>query len=284
MTNTATAAAIRSTSQPPAILDNLAGIEKRVANASHLAVFLDFDGTLSPIVPNPQDAQLDPQLRPVLQELAGRDDISIAVISGRALPDVRERVNIDGLIYAGNHGLEAESDSVSYRNPEAEALRRELKCTLLQLKLALSETDGLEIEDKGLTLAVHFRRVTEHLHDWVRSVTFGSVGRTRSFLCQEGKMVIDIKPQIEWNKGYAVQWILKEILSSGALPIYIGDDVTDEDAFVAIREGITIKVGDAIETEAQYKLPDVASVGHFLNWLNHAKPHESLATSQRATR
>ena len=284
MTNTATATSVCGERQPVAILDNLAAIEKRVANASCLAVFLDFDGTLSSIVPNPQDAKLDPQLRSILQDLAGRDDVGVAVISGRALLDVRERVGINGLIYAGNHGLEAESDTISYRNPEAEALRRELKCTLLQLKLALSETDGLEIEDKGLTLAVHFRRVTEHLHDWVRSVTFGTVGRSRSFLCQEGKMVIDIKPQIEWNKGYAVQWILKEILSSGALPFYIGDDATDEDAFAMIREGITIRVGDATRTEARYKLPDVASVAQFLNWLNHAKPHASIATSQRATR
>lgn len=283
MTNTATAAPVRRAAHPLPMLDHLEEIQRRVADAPRLAIFLDFDGTLSPIVANPEDAQLDPQLRPILQELAGREDIGIAVISGRALPDVRARVGLERLVYAGNHGLEAESDTLSFRNPEAEALRRELKCTLLQLKLALSETDGLEIEDKGLTLAVHFRRVTEHLHDWVRSVTFGTIGRSRSFLCQEGKMVIDVKPQIEWNKGYAVQWILKEVLSSEALAIYIGDDVTDEDAFAVLREGITIKVGDAIETAAQYTLPDVSSVGHFLNWLNHAKPHESLATAQRAT-
>lgn len=283
MTNPTSAALVRSASQPVAILDNLAQIERPIAEAAHLAVFLDFDGTLSPLVPDPEDARLEEQISPILRQLAERDDVSIAIISGRALNDVRERVGIEGLVYAGNHGLEAESASVSYRNPEAEALRRELKCTLLQLKLALSETDGLEIEDKGLTLAVHFRRVTEHLHDWVRSVTFGTVGRTRSFHCQEGKLVIDVKPQIEWNKGYAVQWILKEILPSGSLPIYIGDDVTDEDAFASIRRGITIRVGDTIDTEAQYTLPDVTSVGQFLNWLNHAKPHESIATSQRAT-
>jgi len=283
MTNPTSAALARSAGQPAAMLDNLAQIESRIADAPHLAVFLDFDGTISPLVREPEKAQLDEKLRPVLQKLNEREDVSIAVISGRALNDLRERMNIDGLVYAGNHGLEAENSSVSYRNPEAEALRRELKCTLLQLKLALSETDGLEIEDKGLTLAVHFRRVTEHLHDWVRSVTFGTVGRSRSFHCQEGKLVIDVKPQIEWNKGYAVQWILKEILPSGALPIYIGDDVTDEDAFASIRRGITIRVGDSIDTEAQYTLPDVSSVGQFLNWLNHAKPHESIATSQRAS-
>lgn len=279
MTHTATAAVAHGTGQPVSILDHLADVEKRITAASHLALFLDFDGTLSPIVSSPQDAILEDGIRPILEELAARKDVGIAIISGRSITDVRDRVGLSGVVYAGNHGLEAESDTISYRNPEAESMRRELKCTLLQLRLALSETDGLEIEDKGLTLAVHFRRVTEHLHDWVRSITLSTVGRSRSFTCREGKMVIDIKPRIEWHKGYAVQWILKEIMPPGALPIYLGDDVTDEDAFAAIREGITIKVGGSVETGAQYKLPDVPSVGQFLNWLNHAKPHESLATA-----
>jgi trehalose 6-phosphate phosphatase len=279
MTHTATAAVAQGTGQPVPILDHLGDVEKRITAASHLAVFLDFDGTLSPIVSSPNDAILDDGIRPILEELARRHDVGIAIISGRSMMDVRERVGLNGVVYAGNHGLEAESDTISYRNPEAEAMRRELKCTLLQLRLALSETDGLEIEDKGLTLAVHFRRVTEHLHDWVRSITLSTVGRSRSFTCREGKMVIDIKPRIEWHKGYAVQWILKEIMPPGALPIYLGDDVTDEDAFAVIREGITIKVGGSVETGAQYKLPDVPSVGQFLNWLNHAKPHESFATA-----
>jgi trehalose-phosphatase len=279
MTTPATATALRDAAQPVPILDHLADVEKRITAASHLALFLDFDGTLSPIVSSPQDATLDPAIRPILEELARREDMGIAIISGRSMTDVRERVGLSGVVYAGNHGLEAESDTISYRNPEADALRRELKCTLLQLRLALSETDGLEIEDKGLTLAVHFRRVTEHLHDWVRSITLSTVGRSRSFTCREGKMVIDVKPRIEWHKGFAVQWILKEIMPTRALPIYMGDDVTDEDAFAAIREGITIKVGGSGETGAQYTLPDVPSVGQFLNWLNHAKPHESLATA-----
>jgi trehalose 6-phosphate phosphatase len=279
MTHNATAAVAHGTGQPVPILDHLGEVEKRITAASHLAIFLDFDGTLSPIVSSPQEAVLDDEVRPILEALARRNDVGIAIVSGRSMADVRERVGLSGVVYAGNHGLEAESDTISYRNPDAEAMRRELKCTLLQLRLALSETDGLEIEDKGLTLAVHFRRVTEHLHDWVRSITLSTVGRSRSFTCREGKMVIDIKPRIEWHKGYAVQWILKEIMPSGALPIYLGDDVTDEDAFAAIREGITIKVGGSVETGAQFKLPDVPSVGQFLNWLNHAKPHESLATA-----
>lgn len=97
-------------------------------------------------------------------------------------------------------------------------------------------------------------------------------------------MVLEVKPQIDWHKGYAIKWIAKEILPSPSLPIYIGDDVTDEDAFAAIPEGITIRVGESAGTRAQFLLPDVHAVGQFLHWLNHAKPHASLANTQRAGR
>ena len=169
------------------------------------------------------------------------------------------------------------------RDP-AEALRGELRCMALQLKLALSDTDGLEIEDKGLTLSVHFRRVTEVLQDWVRNVTRGTVERYPAFQLREGKMVVEVWPRIEWNKGHAVEWIAREVLPPSSLCIYIGDDRTDEDAFAAFPGGITIRVGGFSDTAAQYSLPDVSAVGLFLKWLDHAKPHASRANFQRAGR
>src|SRR5581483_9147804 len=197
---------------PIPLLESLELLEQRVASSVRVALFLDFDGSISLIVPNPKDAELHPRIRPILERLNARSDFIISIVSGRALADVRERAGLDNVIYVGNHGLEIECRSIRFREPEAEALRRELRCLSLQLKLALCETDGLEIEDKGLTLTVHFRRVTEHLHDWVRSATFSTVGRSRSFVCREGKMVIDIKPQVDWNKGHAIKWIASEIL------------------------------------------------------------------------
>ncbi|MFL6352613.1 MAG: trehalose-phosphatase [Bryobacteraceae bacterium] len=268
---------------PITLLDNLEVIEERIASAPRVSLFVDFDGTISGIVANPADAKLDPEIRPVLKTLSARWDFDLSIISGRALADVRERAGLSNVIYAGNHGLEIESDAVRFREPQAEALRRELRCVLLQLKLALSDTDGVEIEDKGLTLSVHFRRVSEHLRDWVRNVTHNTVSRSRSFSCREGKMVLEVRPQITWNKGHAVKWIAREVLPAGSVPIYIGDDVTDEDGFAAIPEGITIRVGGPTETQAQYLLPDVPAVGQFLTWLNHAKPN-ALANSQRAGR
>ncbi len=266
------------------LFDDLQNIKQRVASSNHVALFLDFDGTVSPIVSNPGEAKLDPEIRSILNSLIARSDFHVSLLSGRAVADLRARAGLTNVIYVGNHGLEIEGDSTCFREPQAEALRRELRSLSLQLKLALSDTEGVEIEDKGLTLSVHFRRLIEQLHDWVRHVTFSTVTRQRSFTCREGKMVLEVKPKIAWHKGYAVKWILREVLPHSSLPICIGDDVTDEDAFAAISEGITIRVGTSGDTRAQYIVPDVHALGEFLQWLDRAKPHASFAYSQRAGR
>ncbi|HWF48892.1 MAG TPA: trehalose-phosphatase [Bryobacteraceae bacterium] len=269
---------------PAPLLSHLEEIENAVGAAGFVSVFLDFDGTVSLIVPNPADAELDPEIRTILKEMAARPDFGISLISGRSLEDLRKRAALENVIYAGNHGLEIEGGEVRFRQPEAEALRREIRCVTLQLKLALSETEGLEIEDKGLTISVHFRQVTEHLHDWVRSVTYSTVDRSRSFTCSEGKMVLEVRPQVTWNKGNAVKWIVSEVLPPSALAIYIGDDTTDEDGFAALPQGITIRVGESPQTAARYVVPDVLAVGQFLDWLNHAKPNASISDSERPGR
>lgn len=269
---------------PSSLFPNEQSIRQRVAAAHHLALLLDFDGTISEIVPRPEDAEVSPQIRPVLKALAERPDFNVAIVSGRALDDLRSRTNLENVIYVGNHGLEIEAGTTRFREPHAESLRRELRSLSLQLKLALAEAEGHEIEDKGLTLSVHYRRVPEQLHHWVRSVTTGAAARSRSFQCREGKMVLEIRPQINWNKGYALKWILREVLPSSSLPIYLGDDISDEDAFAAIPEGITIRVGEPGDSRAQYYLPSVTAVGEFLQWLIQAKSNGAFATSQRAGR
>lgn len=263
-------------------LNDFETLAPRIAEASHIGLFLDFDGTLSDIVPTPDEAELGSGIRKTLGVLSAREDFTIAVVSGRAVADVRGRVGLKNITYAGNHGLEIESGETRFREPEAEAARGELRRLALQLKLALSDTDGLEIEDKCLTLSVHFRRVTEELQDWVRNVTRGTVARYPAFALREGKMVLEISPRIDWHKGRAVEWIQQQILPPSSLAIYVGDDLTDEDAFLALRQGITIRVGGFSDTAAQYVVPDVSTVGLFLKWLDHAKQHAPRANSQRA--
>lgn len=269
--------------KPEEIAERFEILKDRVEQAARIGVFLDFDGTLSDIVPVPADAKLDPTINPLLGALASNPTISVGILSGRSLQDLQARVGREGLIYVGNHGLEIEAGETRFRDPEAEALRRELKCVSLQLQLALDGVEGMEIEDKGLTLSVHFRRVNEDMQDWVRDTALETATKSRSFTAREGKKVVEVRPRLAWDKGHALKWLLKEVLPGSTLPIYIGDDVTDEDAFAAIPEGITIRVGGIPEagTQAQYVLPDVPSVARFLSWLNQAKSNAPIANAKR---
>jgi trehalose 6-phosphate phosphatase len=258
-------------------------LREAISGAAHIALLVDFDGTVSPIAATPARAQLDPNIRSVLEGMKSREDFTVGIISGRAIEDLRAKAGIEGLIYAGNHGLEIEAGETRFREPQAEALRRELKCVSLQLKLALDNIEGLEIEDKGLTLSVHYRGVHEDMQVWVRDIALETVAKYQAFVANEGKKVVEIRPALEWNKGHAVKWLLTEVLPPSALPIYVGDDATDEDVFGAIPQGITIRVGGipASGTKAHFVLADVAAVANFLGWLTHAKPNASAANAQR---
>jgi len=248
---------------------------ERVHSAPALALFLDFDGSISPIVAKPELAAIDPQTKHLIERLKELGGIQIAIVSGRQLTDVRQRAGIDGIIYAGNHGLEIETDTVCFREPRAESLRLEVRRLVLRLEQLLSDATGVEIEDKGVGVAVHYRQVHESLHDWVRRSVQDTVCRSRVFTCIPGKMVIDVRPAVEWNKGHAVRWLLERYSSAAALPIYIGDDTTDEDAFAALPEdALTVRVGWLPETRARFWVPDVCAVRRLLLAIYELRSHD----------
>jgi len=257
------------------------GWQQRVRSASSIGLFLDFDGTVSPIAETPLLAEIDPEIREIIGHLAAREDVHVSIVSGRSIDDVRTRAGVAGVIYAGNHGLEIESDTVCFREPQAESLRLELRALILQLELALSGTDGTLIEQKGLSASVHYRQVNEALREWVRHTVQQTVERSRSFSCRDGKMVVEVRPAIDWHKGHAVQWILDRVLPPGALPIYIGDDATDEDAFFLLADGITIRVGEAAESYAAYSAPDLDAVRNFLSKLGELRSNAEKGAQER---
>lgn len=200
---------------------------------------LDFDGTLAPIVPVPEDAASLPAAAAALRQLVDRRDTDIAIVSGRALEDVRERVGLPGLFYAGNHGMEIEGPGVERRHAEAERARPSLAACVRRLEPLAAAYAGVTVEDKGLTLSVHYRRVEDaDAAQHVRQAVYEACGYDPALRLTEGKKIVEVRPAVEWDKGRAVQFLLESLEGStgGAMPaLFVGDDRTDEDAFRVLR-------------------------------------------------
>jgi alpha,alpha-trehalose-phosphate synthase [UDP-forming]/trehalose-phosphatase len=229
-----------------------------------LFLFLDYDGTLTPIVDSPEKAVLSEKIKNIIKTLAR--EIPVAIISGRALNDIMERVGIEGIIYAGNHGVEiwdGEKVIVSY---ETDTTRHILQDFLERLKQVLSSLRGVIIEDKGVTASIHYRQVNiKNLGRLFKLFNEVAEEFKDIFRITAGKKVLEIRPLSAWNKGDAVNWLL-ERFGPERMPIYIGDDITDEDAFHTI-EGRGISIGVGINCNADYYLKNQSEVEKFLEEL-----------------
>ena len=241
--------------------------------AGTMLVGLDFDGTLAPIVPRPESAALLPAARPALEALARRHDTHVAIVSGRALHDLRTRVSIDGIYYAGNHGLEIEGPGVRRIHADAAAARDVLAALRDALERELAGISGVIVEDKGLTLSVHFRMVAsadEELR--VRERVHACAAGRDGVRLTDGKKVVEVRPDVDWNKGRAFRFIrdtLEDRFGPGPA-IFIGDDRTDEDAFHELGEpDCSVVVGDppAHASAAQTMLRSPDEVAEFLHRL-----------------
>ncbi len=229
-----------------------------------LLLFLDYDGTLTPIVESPDMAVIPDDMRSLLAELRRR--LPIAVISGRSLEDIKKRVGIEGIIYAGNHGAEIWDGEKTIASQQSFVSRDLMQEFLNRLKESLSPINGVLIEDKGITASIHYRMVKERdLPKLFKTFTELSKDYKDSFRIVIGKKVFEIRPVDIWDKGDAVSWIIKNI-GNGSAPIYIGDDATDEDAFKILRgKGINICIGG--NAEAEYYLKNQKEVKDILQWL-----------------
>ena len=253
---------------PRSLEEGLAEIAARLEAAPRVAVLLDFDGTLAPIAPTPELAVLPSATRAVLLSLSRRPGVLVAIVSGRGLGDLCERVGIPDLIYAGCHGLVIRGGGLEFAEPAAERARPALLNIAEVLSLRLKHMAGARVEDKGLTVSVHFRQVAAPDREEVARTVQAEAGRLPDLLrVRRGKEIWEISPRVEWDKGHAVHLILAHAGGRNALPVFVGDDVTDEDAFRALPEGITVKVGHATMSSAAWSVDGPEQVRSFLLWL-----------------
>lgn len=249
----------------------LRAIERIVAEtAGHpLAIFLDYDGTLAPIARTPSQARLPARTRRTLGALA--ECCPVAIVSGRGREDVAGLVGLDNLYYVGSHGFDiAGPHGHRIRNRRGQEYVPILKRAAKALERRLAHIDGVMVENKVFAVAVHFRLAAEEDVPEIEAAVRGVVGQFRRLRRTGGKKVFELRPRMDWHKGKAVLWLLHELhLGPKAVPLYIGDDKTDEDAFRAIKDrGISIYVGHRGEpTEADYRLDDTQSVEAFLRRL-----------------
>lgn len=233
------------------------------------ALFLDYDGTLTPIVEHPDSATLSDDMRRVVRRLAERFDTTI--VSGRAREDVARRVAVDDVNVAGSHGFD-----IAGRSRAGSRIRHEVGKDIApligevaaRLDASLAGTYGVIVEPKTFMVAVHYRLVAdEHL-----AAVEAAVDRVLADYPQlrkaEGKKVFELRPRLDWDKGKAVLWLLGalDLEKPDIVPVYVGDDTTDEDAFHALQGvGIPILVtASPRPTAAAYTLRDTDEVREFL--------------------
>ncbi len=239
---------------------------------NNLFIFLDFDGTLTPIVSTPKEAVLPEAAKRLLTEISENPNIKLAFISGRRLEDIKSKIKIKNAIYSGNHGLQLEGPKIKFEpfiSPRYRMIVDRIKSDLGQ---KIAHIQGAFVEDKGVVLSLHYRLVDKRKIAELKTIFHETVIlhlASHKIDIKEGKMVLEVLPTVEWDKGKIVLWLLTRRLfalkGENILPIYIGDDVTDEDVFRAIKnKGLTIFVGKPKKSKAQYYLKDHNEVQDFL--------------------
>jgi trehalose 6-phosphate phosphatase len=249
-------------------------VQEITRSGDRLAIFLDYDGTLTPIVNHPGDAWLSESMRQTLGTLAAR--VPVAILSGRDLNDVRGRVHVDGIVYAGSHGFDIAGPG-GLRKELGAAYLSVLDASETELREALDEIPGAQLERKHFSVAAHYRNVNENDAFRVALAVDAVSTKHRELRRMDGKKVYELLPDIAWDKGRAVLWLLETLglERRNALPIYIGDDRTDEDAFRALeKHGVSILVSEQPQvTAATYTLKNPEEVERFLGELIVRLPH-----------
>jgi alpha,alpha-trehalase len=241
---------------------------------------LDYDGTLVPIAARPDLATFDDAGRRLLRALARH--MPIAIVSGRSHTAVRGLVGVPPLIYVGNHGLEISGPHIRHRPEVPVTWRRDLN-HVLRLIEADAPPGGM-VERKGVTASIHYRLVAAtNRRRWLPRLRarLAAGAATGRFRVVRGKSVLELRPPVDWNKGEAVRWLLARPALRNRMPVYLGDDTTDEDAFRVVRmNGVGVLVGASRRSAARYRLTGPADVRRLLvRWLQLLEGRPTISHS-----
>ncbi len=252
-------------------------LQRVLRAAKRVLIFFDYDGTLVPIAKHPAQGVLPPKMKRLLRHVAEQPGVQVAFISGRALHNLQRMIQLPGVYYIGNHGLELEGRQLRYRHPHAQQSRPHLHRLARSLRKALQHVPGAWVEDKRFSLSVHWRLVPpsaqQRFHEIARACLTPDVKR-RTIRVTEGKRVIEVHPPVRWGKGESVRWLKSHARWSfkcrAPLTIYLGDDQTDESAFRAVNRyhGLSIFVGPRPRTTAaRWRLNNPKEVSELLSRL-----------------
>ncbi|HTV54294.1 MAG TPA: trehalose-phosphatase [Terriglobia bacterium] len=237
-------------------------VAARLRRAERLLLLLDFDGTLVGFRRNPEDVRLEESVRSLLARLARRNDVSLGFISGRRRADLLHRVNVPGAKYWGLHGWE--------KHPSRRlngSSRRAILSLREALGSAISPLSGVWLDDKHATLALHYRGAPSDAAREARAITRKVLAaRAPQFRILRGKKIWELLPSEIEGKGAVVAHLAHDA-PAGTLAVYIGDDTTDEAAFAALTQGLTIRVGRPKRTHARFRLRNPGEVRQFLERL-----------------
>ncbi|NIN70378.1 MAG: trehalose-phosphatase [Gemmatimonadetes bacterium] len=258
----------RLASELPSALESAEQIAARL-KGKRPAMFLDYDGTLTPIVSQPEDAILSDSMRDVLRELAGL--CTVAIVSGRDRADVEPLVALDGLIFAGSHGFDIKGPGLRMEYEGGKERLPDLAAAEQELHERIDPIAGARVERKRFAIANHYRNVADEDVSRVEQAVREVLAGHERLRLSHGKKVLELRPDIDWDKGQAVFWLLDALDLDGedVLPFYLGDDVTDEDAFAVLSDhGIAVIVGNpSYKTNASYSLRNTPEVEVFLGQL-----------------
>lgn len=254
---------------------NLKYIFSEISKTGRIFLFLDYDGTLCPIVKRPDRATLPLKTRNILSRLADNRRIVVSIVSGRMLRQVKNLVGLKGIHYAGCHGLEIEKDDKAYLFPKLSKSKIRINGLKRRLKIELSAITGWEIEEKDIIFALHYRRVKSSNIQKLKNIFYNIAKPYTSkgeIVTASGKMVLEVRPALNWDKGRYCLYLMNKLKHKDEriIPLYIGDDTTDETAFKVLRrKGITIFVkGERKTSLAEYYLGSTNEVTDFLGRLN----------------